>query len=98
MNWWVSRFALTWAGADPVLTLACVAQVDVMKEAYTQGLQSEEEDDGVGDQIKPRDVGHNIYILAHQVREETAEFVNGRHQMQKWQPVGVIKYTVDLFF
>lgn len=45
-----------------------------MKEAYTQGLQSEEEDDdGVGDQIKPRDVGHNIYILAHQVREEKAE-------------------------
>uniref|UniRef100_H3D3M6 Inositol 1,4,5-trisphosphate receptor n=1 Tax=Tetraodon nigroviridis TaxID=99883 RepID=H3D3M6_TETNG len=41
--------------------------VDVMKEAYTQGLQSEEEDDGVGDQIKPRDVGHNIYILAHQL-------------------------------
>lgn len=39
-----------------------------MKEAYTQGLQSEEDDDSVGDQIKPRDVGHNIYILAHQVR------------------------------
>uniref|UniRef100_A0A8D3DLA4 Inositol 1,4,5-trisphosphate receptor n=1 Tax=Scophthalmus maximus TaxID=52904 RepID=A0A8D3DLA4_SCOMX len=40
--------------------------VDVMKEAYTQGLESEEDGDSVGDQIKPRDVGHNIYILAHQ--------------------------------
>lgn len=49
---------------------AChVAQVDVMKEAYTQVLESEEDDDSVGDQIKPRDVGHNIYILAHQVWE-----------------------------
>uniref|UniRef100_A0A4W6EEN6 Inositol 1,4,5-trisphosphate receptor n=1 Tax=Lates calcarifer TaxID=8187 RepID=A0A4W6EEN6_LATCA len=41
--------------------------VDVMKEAYTQGLESEEDEDSVGDQIKPRDVGHNIYILAHQL-------------------------------
>ncbi|XP_056908962.1 inositol 1,4,5-trisphosphate receptor type 2 isoform X1 [Takifugu flavidus] len=41
--------------------------VDVMKEAYTQVLESEEDDDSVGDQIKPRDVGHNIYILAHQL-------------------------------
>lgn len=38
-----------------------------MKEAYVQGLDSEEDEDGVGDQITPRDVGHNIYILAHQV-------------------------------
>lgn len=38
-----------------------------MKEAYAQGLESEEDEDSVGDQIKPRDVGHNIYILAHQV-------------------------------
>lgn len=45
-----------------------VVQVDVMKEAYTQGLESEEDDDSLGDQIEPRDVGHNIYILAHQVR------------------------------
>ncbi|XP_034444276.1 inositol 1,4,5-trisphosphate receptor type 2 isoform X1 [Hippoglossus hippoglossus] len=41
--------------------------VDVLKEAYTQGLESEEDGDSVGDQIKPRDVGHNIYILAHQL-------------------------------
>lgn len=38
-----------------------------MKEAYTKGLESEEDEDSVGDMIKPRDVGHNIYILAHQV-------------------------------
>ncbi|TKS73284.1 Inositol 1,4,5-trisphosphate receptor type 2 IP3 receptor isoform 2 [Collichthys lucidus] len=41
--------------------------VDVMKEAYAQGLESEEDEDSVGDKIKPRDVGHNIYILAHQL-------------------------------
>uniref|UniRef100_A0A665X7W7 Inositol 1,4,5-trisphosphate receptor n=1 Tax=Echeneis naucrates TaxID=173247 RepID=A0A665X7W7_ECHNA len=41
--------------------------VDVMKEAYSQGLESEEDEDSAGDQIKPKDVGHNIYILAHQV-------------------------------
>ncbi|KAM3870670.1 inositol 1,4,5-trisphosphate-gated calcium channel ITPR2-like [Diretmus argenteus] len=41
--------------------------VDVMKEAYEQGLQSEADEDSVGDQIRPRDVGHNIYILAHQL-------------------------------
>ncbi|XP_035763053.1 inositol 1,4,5-trisphosphate receptor type 2 [Neolamprologus brichardi] len=41
--------------------------VDVMKDAYKQGLQSEDDDDGMGDEIKPKDVGHNIYILAHQL-------------------------------
>uniref|UniRef100_A0A674EWC2 Inositol 1,4,5-trisphosphate receptor n=1 Tax=Salmo trutta TaxID=8032 RepID=A0A674EWC2_SALTR len=40
--------------------------VDVMKEAYAQGLESEAEENAIGDQIKPKDVGHNIYILAHQ--------------------------------
>ena len=39
-----------------------------MKEAYAQGLESEVEDDGAGAMIHPIDVGHNIYILAHQVR------------------------------
>lgn len=43
-----------------------------MKEAYAQGLDSEEDEDSVGDQIKPKDVGHNIYILAHQVTKKTA--------------------------
>ncbi|CAB1322999.1 unnamed protein product, partial [Coregonus sp. 'balchen'] len=41
--------------------------VDVMKEAYSQGLESEAEENSIGDQIKPKDVGHNIYILAHQL-------------------------------
>ncbi|CAL9697413.1 unnamed protein product [Knipowitschia caucasica] len=41
--------------------------VDVMKEAYTQSLESDEDQDGAGDKINPRDVGHNIYILAHQL-------------------------------
>ncbi|XP_060931821.1 inositol 1,4,5-trisphosphate receptor type 2 isoform X2 [Limanda limanda] len=41
--------------------------VDVLKEAYIQGLECEENGDSVGDHIKPKDVGHNIYILAHQL-------------------------------
>ncbi|XP_028304316.1 inositol 1,4,5-trisphosphate receptor type 2 isoform X2 [Gouania willdenowi] len=41
--------------------------VDVMKEAYAQDLENEEDEDSAVDAIKPRDVGHNIYILAHQL-------------------------------
>ncbi|XP_034032686.1 inositol 1,4,5-trisphosphate receptor type 2 isoform X2 [Thalassophryne amazonica] len=41
--------------------------VDVMKEAYAQGVEMEEDAESVGDQITPKDVGHNIYILAHQL-------------------------------
>uniref|UniRef100_A0AAY4DQM8 Inositol 1,4,5-trisphosphate receptor n=1 Tax=Denticeps clupeoides TaxID=299321 RepID=A0AAY4DQM8_9TELE len=41
--------------------------VDVMKEAYNQGVESEDEEETTGDQISPKDVGHNIYILAHQL-------------------------------
>lgn len=44
-----------------------VLQVDVMKEAYAQGVEAELDHECVGDQIKCKDVGHNIYILAHQV-------------------------------
>ncbi|XP_017278513.1 inositol 1,4,5-trisphosphate receptor type 2 isoform X2 [Kryptolebias marmoratus] len=39
--------------------------VDAMKEAYAQFLRTEDENPGDG--IAPRDVGHNIYILAHQL-------------------------------
>ncbi|KAG7279021.1 hypothetical protein CRUP_001962 [Coryphaenoides rupestris] len=41
--------------------------VDVMKEAYAQGVEAELDEECVGDQIKSKDVGHNIYILAHQL-------------------------------
>ncbi|XP_030646441.1 inositol 1,4,5-trisphosphate receptor type 2 [Chanos chanos] len=41
--------------------------VDVMKEAYAQSMESEADEDSTGDQIRPKDVGHNIYILAHQL-------------------------------
>uniref|UniRef100_A0A673N2D8 Inositol 1,4,5-trisphosphate receptor n=1 Tax=Sinocyclocheilus rhinocerous TaxID=307959 RepID=A0A673N2D8_9TELE len=40
--------------------------VDVIKEAYVQGDESEI-DHETSDQIRPKDVGHNIYILAHQL-------------------------------
>ena len=38
-------------------------QVDVSKQAYYQTDQVEDDEDSAN----PRDVGHNIYILAHQV-------------------------------
>ena len=38
-----------------------------MKEAFAQGLESEEDEDSIAEKIRSRDVGHNIYILAHQV-------------------------------
>ncbi|XP_073423539.1 inositol 1,4,5-trisphosphate-gated calcium channel ITPR2 isoform X2 [Dendrobates tinctorius] len=41
--------------------------VDVIKAAYNQGLESDHEEHGPEDQVSPRAVGHNIYILAHQL-------------------------------
>uniref|UniRef100_A0A803W0K6 Inositol 1,4,5-trisphosphate receptor n=1 Tax=Ficedula albicollis TaxID=59894 RepID=A0A803W0K6_FICAL len=41
--------------------------VDVMKNAYNQGLECDHEEENGDDGISPKDVGHNIYILAHQV-------------------------------
>ncbi|XP_015284919.1 PREDICTED: inositol 1,4,5-trisphosphate receptor type 2 [Gekko japonicus] len=41
--------------------------VDVMKNAYNQGLESDHEEESGDDGISPKDVGHNIYILAHQL-------------------------------
>lgn len=53
-------------------------QVEVIKKAYLQGEvefqgTQEEEDDGEEehDAASPRNVGHNIYILAHQVFSHT---------------------------
>lgn len=40
--------------------------VDVIKEAYAQARESEIDQETL-DQIRPKDVGHNIYILAHQL-------------------------------
>ncbi|XP_026523646.1 inositol 1,4,5-trisphosphate receptor type 2 isoform X5 [Notechis scutatus] len=41
--------------------------VDVMKNAYNQGLDSDQEEENGDEDISPKDVGHNIYILAHQL-------------------------------
>ncbi|XP_040291553.1 inositol 1,4,5-trisphosphate receptor type 2 isoform X2 [Bufo bufo] len=41
--------------------------VDVIKAAHNQGLESEHDEHGQEDQVSPRAVGHNIYILAHQL-------------------------------
>ena len=39
-----------------------------MKNAYNQGLECDQSsDEGGDDGVSPKDVGHNIYILAHQV-------------------------------
>lgn len=53
----------------------CVsAQVEVIKKAYLQGeveiqdtKEEEENEEEDHDAASPRNVGHNIYILAHQV-------------------------------
>ena len=49
--------------------LCFLAQVDVAKHAYHQEdmLDDDDDDDDDDEKINPRDVGHNIYILAHQV-------------------------------
>nr|XP_012788828.1 unnamed protein product [Sorex araneus] len=42
--------------------------VDVMKNAYNQGLECDQAaEEGREDVISPKDVGHNMYILAHQL-------------------------------
>lgn len=51
--------------------------MEVIKKAYLQGeveFEDPEEDDDSGeeeehDAASPRNVGHNIYILAHQVED-----------------------------
>ncbi|KAG9342304.1 hypothetical protein JZ751_016806, partial [Albula glossodonta] len=54
--------------ADKILyKMRPIELVDVMKEAYNQGVESESEEECGGDAITPKDVGHNIYILAHQL-------------------------------
>ncbi len=56
-------------------------QVEVAKQAYYQAevMDDEEEDDEEGDDedesANPRDVGHNIYILAHQVSHQNINFL-----------------------
>uniref|UniRef100_A0A672P4Q1 Inositol 1,4,5-trisphosphate receptor n=1 Tax=Sinocyclocheilus grahami TaxID=75366 RepID=A0A672P4Q1_SINGR len=57
--------------------------IDVIKEAYVQGEESEI-DQETSDQTRPKDVGHNIYILAHQVRfkcslQNTVHFTSDSH-------------------
>ncbi|CAH2278455.1 inositol 1,4,5-trisphosphate receptor type 2 isoform X1 [Pelobates cultripes] len=41
--------------------------VDVIKAAYNQGLDGDSDDHGSDEHVSPRAVGHNIYILAHQL-------------------------------
>lgn len=50
-------------------------QVEVIKKAYMQGeIEVEEPEEGEDGEeehsASPRNVGHNIYILAHQVRNK----------------------------
>ncbi|XP_053575682.1 inositol 1,4,5-trisphosphate receptor type 2 [Bombina bombina] len=41
--------------------------VDVIKNAYNQGLEGDHDEHGPDEQVSPKAVGHNIYILAHQL-------------------------------
>ncbi|XP_078091386.1 inositol 1,4,5-trisphosphate-gated calcium channel ITPR2 isoform X4 [Mustelus asterias] len=46
--------------------------VDVIKNAYNQGEEVDNEENSE-DYISPKDVGHNIYILAHQLSQHNKE-------------------------
>ena len=46
-----------------IISFSIIKQVDVCKQAYHQ----EEIDTATDSDISPRDVGHNVYILAYQV-------------------------------
>lgn len=47
----------------------CFLQVEVIKKAYMQGeVEFEDGENGEDGAASPRNVGHNIYILAHQVQ------------------------------
>uniref|UniRef100_A0A7N4PCW2 Inositol 1,4,5-trisphosphate receptor n=1 Tax=Sarcophilus harrisii TaxID=9305 RepID=A0A7N4PCW2_SARHA len=56
--------------------------VDVMKNAYNQGVECDHEDDHGDDGISPKDVGHNIYILAHQVILLSFGFLDNQYNSQ----------------
>lgn len=57
------------AAARLTRTRAPVPQVEVIKKAYMQGeVEFEDGENGEDGAASPRNVGHNIYILAHQVR------------------------------
>lgn len=49
--------------------LLCLFQVEVIKKAYQQGEADFDDDEENSEEhaASPRNVGHNIYILAHQV-------------------------------
>ena len=58
-------------------------QVDVAKQAYHQAEAMEEDEDDEDDddeeeKTNPRDVGHNIYILAHQASYLPLTIVAGK--------------------
>lgn len=42
-------------------------QVEIIKKAYNQESEEGEEGEEEEDEVSPREVGHNIYILAQQV-------------------------------
>lgn len=44
-----------------------VVQVDIAKNAFHQEASIDDEDEEEGKDASPKDVGHNIYILATQV-------------------------------
>lgn len=51
-----------------VMKLEILFQVEVIKKAYLQGeVEFEDGENGEDLAASPRNVGHNIYILAHQV-------------------------------
>lgn len=59
----------TWVSLDTGALVSALLQVEVIKKAYLQGeVEFEDGENGEDGAASPRNVGHNIYILAHQVR------------------------------
>lgn len=62
-------------------------QVEVIKKAYMQGeVEFEDGENGEDGAASPRNVGHNIYILAHQVRPLPAAPPNSQGQHSTHAP------------
>lgn len=63
--------------------MSVLVQVEVIKKAYLQGeveiedtKEEEENEEEDHDAASPRNVGHNIYILAHQVCSRFLDYVS----------------------
>lgn len=71
-NSWLSAVDASpaWVTSESGGVFSCpFSKVEVIKKAYMQGeVEFEDGENGEDGAASPRNVGHNIYILAHQVQ------------------------------